>query len=32
MTYVFVQSWEKMGIQLSGVSALYRLQESLWFS
>jgi hypothetical protein len=25
-------TWEKMGLQWSSASALYRLQESLWFS
>ena len=25
-------TWERMGIQWSGASALYRIQESLWFS
>jgi hypothetical protein len=25
-------AWEKMGIQWSSISALYGLQESLWFS
>ena len=28
----FSNTWEKMGIQWSSASALYRLQDSLWFS
>ena len=29
---VWINTWEKMGIQWSSASALHRLQESLWFS
>ena len=32
MLYGSIQSWEKMGTQWGSASALYRLQESLWFS
>jgi len=28
---VSLNTWEKMGIQWSSVSAIYRLQGSLWF-
>jgi len=32
MYSAFTKYWEKMGIQCSSASDIYRLEESLWFS